>query len=162
MRRGFTLIELVLVLLVLAVMTATVVPSIGKSIETSELKKDSATLLSLLRQARVLAAVQGTRTRVVVETGRARLERLEDPEADLGTYVAADGPLGRPVALEEPVRVTLTNRETGEVMNEVVFYPDGTADPVDIELRHDRLDQVWRISVSALTGLADLEQVEEE
>ena len=76
--RGFTLLELVVTLFVIALAVALVGPAIGRSTETVRLRADVAGFAALFRHAREQAITQRRPLRVVVEPGAHRVfpERL--------------------------------------------------------------------------------------
>ena len=85
--RGFTLLELVVTLFVIALAVALVGPAIGRSTETVRVRADVAGFAALFRHAREQAITQRRPLRVVVEPGAHRV-----------TIVA--GEAGEPFVLE--------------------------------------------------------------
>ncbi len=67
---GFTLIEIVVVLAILAVATALVLPSIGRGTETLRLRSEAGRIAALLREARLQAVAQRRSTRVTLDRAR--------------------------------------------------------------------------------------------
>ena len=96
-RRGFSLVELALTLSVLAVMTATMVPKIGRVMQATRVNRTTAILAADLEQAFTLAARfrrpirlsctcgTGTYTAADRADGTVRLSRTLGQDADLGT-----------------------------------------------------------------------------
>jgi general secretion pathway protein H len=68
--RGFTLIEIVVVLAILAVATALVLPSVGRGTESLRLRSEAGRVAALLRQARLEAVSQRRATRVILDPAR--------------------------------------------------------------------------------------------
>jgi general secretion pathway protein H len=68
--RGFTLIEIVVVLAILAVATALVLPSVGRGTESLRLRSEAGRVAALLRQARLEAVSQRHATRVTLDPAR--------------------------------------------------------------------------------------------
>lgn len=68
--RGFTLIEIVVVLAILAVATALVLPSVGRGTESLRLRSEAGRVAALLRQARLQAVSQRRATRVTLDPVR--------------------------------------------------------------------------------------------
>jgi general secretion pathway protein H len=68
--RGFTLIEIVVVLAILAVATALVLPSVGRGTESLRIRSEAGRVAALLRQARLEAVSQRRATRVTLDPTR--------------------------------------------------------------------------------------------
>jgi general secretion pathway protein H len=67
---GFTLIELIVVLAILAVATALVLPSVGRGTESLRLRSEAKRVAALLREARLQAVSQHRATRVTLDPTR--------------------------------------------------------------------------------------------
>jgi len=67
---GFTLIEIVVVLAILAVATALVLPSVGRGTEALRLRSETGRIAALLREARLQAVAQRRTTRVTLDRAR--------------------------------------------------------------------------------------------
>lgn len=67
---GFTLIEVIVVLAILAVATALVLPSVGTGGQTLRLRSETGRVAAVLREARLQAVSQRRPTRVVFDTLR--------------------------------------------------------------------------------------------
>ncbi len=68
--RGFTLIEIVVVLAILAVATAFVLPTVGRGSEALRLRSEAGRVAALLREARLQAVSQRRVTRVTLDRAR--------------------------------------------------------------------------------------------
>jgi prepilin-type N-terminal cleavage/methylation domain-containing protein len=96
-RRGFTMLEIALTLCVLGIMTAMMVPKIGRVIQATRLNREIAIVAADMEQVFTLAAryrkpmrltcTCGTQTYTLVDRGTAtvRLNRRLGADADLGT-----------------------------------------------------------------------------
>lgn len=83
-------------------------------------------------------------------------ERLEvlDPEQ----FTVDQSPIGRARTLPEGVEVeSIRDLDTGEELNLVAFYPDGTASGVEIVVANEKL--AIAILVSPLTGSVQLQEL---
>lgn len=67
---GFTLLELIVVLAIVAVATALVLPSIGRGTESLRLRSEAGHVAALLREARLTAVSQRRSTRVTLDRAR--------------------------------------------------------------------------------------------
>lgn len=94
---GFTLIELVVVLAVVAIATAFVLPSVGRSTQTLQLRTEAKRVAALLREARLQAVSQHRAARVELDRTRNTVSL---------TVGEADDP-HRTVELPAGVRVTV-------------------------------------------------------
>jgi prepilin-type N-terminal cleavage/methylation domain-containing protein len=96
-RRGFTMIELALTLTLIAIMTAMMVPKIGRVMQATRINREVAIVVQDLEQAFTLAAryrkpmrlscTCGTQTYTIADRtgGTVRLSRRLGADADLGT-----------------------------------------------------------------------------
>jgi prepilin-type N-terminal cleavage/methylation domain-containing protein len=107
---GFTLMELVVVLAVLATVTAFALPSIRRGSEGLQLRTGASRVASLLREARQQAVTHRRPTRVALESSH---------RAVALAFVGSDEPLRR-VELSERFRLAAT--EGGDA---VIFSPRG-------------------------------------
>ena len=140
--RGFTLVELAVVLFLLAALAALAVPSFSRTIVSARLRASASDVRSALARAR-LVAVSGGRVRSVVFD----LERGEygmDNEAVRSRFP-------EPIRLGG-VRLMGEAAEGGEAR--VRFFADGTADPAEISVESGD-GATLRVSVDPLTGLAE-------
>ena len=96
-RQGFTMIELALTLTLIAIMTAMMVPKIGRIIQATRINREIAIVVQDLEQAFTIAARHrkpmrlsctcGTQTYTIADrtSGTVRLSRKLGADADLGT-----------------------------------------------------------------------------
>lgn len=134
---GFTLIELMIVLVVMTAITAVAVPQFSRGMTYVELRRNTQELAASLRQAR---------NRSITESQVAEL--TFDAERQL---VRASG-IGIVFDWPESVHVELAGDAAGNRANEwsIRFYPDGSA--TDTVLTVSALNRRYEISVDWLTG----------
>ena len=132
--RGFTLIELVVTLLVLAVATAVVTPSIGRSTENLRAKAQVARLTAMLRHAREQA----------ITTRRAHA-LVVDPAGHRLTIVAGDD-----VTLTRTLPADLTIEAVPPPALTVRFEPYGVSNGGDFRVQSGPVR--YRVVVDGLTG----------
>ena len=133
---GFTLIELVVVIALLALVAAIAVPSAGRLMDLSSPSDDVERLAAALRQARMAAMVEGRPQNVFIDPARRQWRHGKDVGTfdSIASITTAVPPVGR--------------RENG--MSSIVFLPDGSATGGRIALGdgHRRLN----VTIDWLTG----------
>lgn len=139
---GFTLLELLLVLAILALGVALVLPSLSGPLASARFRQGGAEFRAAMVQARSHAAASG-RTRVV--------------RIDLGTgeYGIPSDNVDR--VLPEGVRVSAV-KAAGETIErgvaELRFFPDGSADAAEVVLADGGGGRIL-LTVDPLTGLVE-------
>jgi general secretion pathway protein H len=139
--QGFTLIEMLLVLLILAIATALVGPELTKRFTTADPRRVIVQVRAAMELMRV-QAVQSGREEVLVVAPRAN------------TYWHEGG--GERVAVAEESGVLAARgffvREEGEV--EFRFYPDGTNSGGEVWIEKERMSGVtlYRLALNPLLG----------
>jgi prepilin-type N-terminal cleavage/methylation domain-containing protein len=130
---GFTLIELVLVLVVLSVLLAIAAPSLRGWSRGTKLRDASEQVLAATRFARSQAVTTGTMHRVEFDAGAGAYHvTLLDGEQ----YVDAGGDFGRAVTLPPGITLGIV-REDGDVSGTITFHPTGRTTPARITLTAD-------------------------
>ena len=142
---GFTLIELVLVLLILAVLVAMAAPSLRGFLAGRQAADAALNVLSLTRWARTEAISQGHPCRLNIEGGAYWLTVQQ-----AGAYVAPGSEMGRRFALPEGASAGFLAADGQKAPAHVQFYPSGRCDTATIELR-DRDGQSLRVICDCAT-----------
>lgn len=139
--RGFTLIELIVVMTILGLALALALPALQRAFPWVELNNAARTTMTALRETRGRAIGSNREIVLYFDLSARRL--------------SIDG--ARPVPLDPRLGMTLTTA-TREVIRSGVggirFYPDGTSSGGTVELTLDRWRQV--VGVEWLTGRAYL------
>lgn len=136
-RRGFTLLELVVTLSVLALAVGVAVPTIARSTEAIRVRADVAGFSAILRHARERAIVTRKSQAVVVDTMARRVS------------LVAGGPGGEVRESRAlPERLTVEAEPPPALV--VRFEPQGGSSGGDFRLSSGRI--VYRVTVDALTG----------
>lgn len=138
--RGFTLLELLLVLTLAALAMTLSTPSLLRSLESAQLSAAAAGLHATLRQARWQAVRERRELSLVVDTAK-RWYRL-DPGGK-----RRELPEGSTVLLVGAASEQLSRSQGG-----IRFYPDGSASGGSIDLRGT--ERRYRINVEWLSGRA--------
>lgn len=143
--RGFTLVELMVVMVIIALVMGLVATSMSRSISGAEARAASRKLVASLRY---------TRARAIID----KQERVFQVDTDNRSYQAPGRKL---VQLPEGVDVTLTTARsemTSEAVGGIRFFPDGGSTGGHIELTVN--DREYRVNIAWLTGEAKLERQE--
>ncbi len=127
-RRGFTLIEMILVLLLIAVVAGIVTPNLRNFSAGAKLRDSADQFLALTRLARVQALSTGQVHRVTLDTAGNRCvvaaeqgEKLQEISAGMdGSFIIPDG-----------VQIQM-NDPQGTPKNYVQFFPNGRTQPAKL------------------------------
>ena len=156
---GFTLLELIVVLVLLGIIAVLVAPGLGGSLENAKLKTASRELLAALRVQRSEAIAQGRiiTLRFTSDESNYRIdgEPVRLAEGLSVVYQAATGAVSQgvqgsgvqgPGVQGEPLPVTGNN--------DLAFYPDGSSSGALLQLRLG--DGLRYIRIDWLTGAVSL------
>ncbi len=156
---GFTLIELIIVLVIVGLLSGLVMPRMFQSMTRIELRKAAGDMVSLLRSARDQAYYRKLFIKVSFnpDTGKVSLFRYQRASEEDGTSLA--GPemvwgLLKEVALPKSVSIASIDKKKdseSEDVYDLFFYPAGTSDGGIITLM-DKKGRVFKISVDRITG----------
>lgn len=135
--KGFTLIELMAVILLLAIALTAVTFSFSKSLHTAKITAASRDLVAALRYTRGQAIVKGQQQVLMLN--------LDD-----NSYTAPSKPAVK-LPADMTLRLTTAEQEvTGGNAGGIRFFPDGSSTGGHISVLMDRRE--WRINVAWLTG----------
>ncbi len=135
--RGFTLVELIAVIVLLAIATAVVTVSFSKSLESAKVRAASRDLVAALRYTRGQAIVKGMQEVLLLDL-------------DNNTYTAPGKPA---VKLPKDMTLGLTTAETeqtGANAGGIRFFADGSSTGGHVSVFQGQRE--WRINVAWLTG----------
>lgn len=141
--RGFTLVELVAVLLLVAIGFATVAWGLAGQLEGRRVRAAAQELVAALRHTRAQAIHRGESLAVELDLG-ARRYRVPGRE---------------PVALPEGMELRMLTARSEQIDRErgrIRFYRDGSSTGGNIGLIHG--EREWRIEVAWLTGEVTLRE----
>ncbi|MBM3502188.1 MAG: prepilin-type N-terminal cleavage/methylation domain-containing protein [Armatimonadetes bacterium] len=186
--RGFTLVELMVVLVILVLLAGLTAPSFARQYHVAKLRSAARDLVGLMQYARSQAVVEGTTYRLNVDRDGGRVwvtyydtetaeARDEEPK-----FVEDESVLGASRKL--PAGVTICELQLGDEalaqlseealeeieglqsrLNEegtpfIAFAPSGTSDGARILLENEYEDQL-AVAVDAITGRTEVREEDE-
>ena len=140
--RGFTLVELMVVMIIIALIMGLVATSFSRSISGAEARAATRNLV---------ASIRYTRARAIID----KKEQVFKVNTENRSYQAPGRKL---ITLPEGVDVTITNARselTSEAVSGIRFFPDGGSTGGHIELTVNGRE--YRVNIAWLTGEASLE-----
>jgi general secretion pathway protein H len=143
---GFTLVELLVVLVIASVVLTLVGTSISRSVSGAEMRTAAQKLAASLRY---------TRTRAILD----KQEHVFLVDTENRTYTAPKRPL---VELPGDMQMAITTARselTSESVAGIRFYPDGGSTGGFVELESN--DRIYRVNVAWLTGEASLQRLDD-
>ena len=150
MSRGFTLVELLVVLLILSVLLVATPIAFDRILPGLEIKADARDLANLMRQARLRAIRNNSETTVVIDVAQ-RVYWLGEGEASDPS--GESGPAGLRGTFSEGISLTLRTAESElieEDVGRIRFFPDGTSTGGGVLL--ERRDRQYGVVVDWLYG----------
>ncbi len=170
---GFSLLELIVVLVIIGMVSAFVGPKLAGSMTNMNLKTASKKIAAALRYARSQAVSEGSdcvarfdfeANRVSVVSGKRVSEGPEDGGDGVDEDVEGGGSVDRLKAYEMPDGVRLKmgisgNTETNSGIFEIIFFSDGGSTGGEIILVNER-KRAYRVAVDFITGAVRVEWYE--
>ena len=144
--RGFTLVELMVVLVIAALLLALVGTSISRSVSGAEMRNAARKVAASLRYTRTQAILSKSQQVFIVDT-EARTFQAADREAETL-------PEGMNVQLN-----TARSELTSETAGGIRFFPDGGSTGGNVKLEAN--GRVYQVNVAWLTGEASLQRPDE-
>lgn len=141
---GFTLLEMLAVIVLLAIALTAVSMSVSKSLSSAKIRAVSRDLVAALRYTRGQAIVKGA-------------QKTFDVDLDAMTYSAPDK---EPKAFPEGIEVrvlTAAQEASSERKLGIRFFPDGSSTGGNIGVISG--EREWRVNVEWLTGEVALDEV---
>ncbi len=142
-QRGFTLIELIAVLMLMALIAGAVAFSLGSNLKGVKTRAAVRDLTAAMRYTRGLAIIQHE-------------QRALEIDVDARTYQAPGRPLIElPEGLDMKL-LTAAKEQTGDSKGLIRFFPDGSSSGGRVTLK--RQDHEWRVEIAWLTGEVRMEE----
>ena len=143
--RGFTLVEIMVVMVIIALVMGLVGTSMARSVSSAEARAASRKLVASLRY---------TRARAIID----KKEQVFQVDTENRTYQA---PGRKQITLPKGVDVSITTARsefTSESVSGIRFFPDGGSTGGHIELLVNGRE--YRVNVAWLTGETQMERAE--
>lgn len=152
---GYTIIELMSVVVVIGILAAMAVPVFVRMAPRLNLKSDARTSLNYLRLARSKAVAENGQYGIFFDTGNRRLILFRDSNLPAAaTYESGqDSVIDSSIVLHNNVSFN----SVSFAGNTVVFFPSGAASASGtVTLNHTETTRVYTINVLAATGRSTL------
>jgi general secretion pathway protein H len=161
--RGFTLLELIVVLVIIGLMAVLVVPRLVGPLANLDLKTASQKISASLRYARSQAAAEKTTYVALFDFEKNRLVIINPPTTPAEpTNSEKDGPGGsKTYDLPGKVRLAKGTSREGEFHSgsfRIFFFPSGGSSGGEITVANERGRQ-YKITVDFITGTVRLAEV---
>lgn len=145
---GFTLIELVLVMLIIGLLLTVVAPTLGGLLRSQRLDQSARTVTAMLKEARSRAAAEARPYRVVIDTDdntcwleMLTAEGFQRPQATSGNIIE----------LGDLLTIELDGGATEASLLMVRVEPDGTCELAQITLTRDQDGKQLAVSCKSPT-----------
>ena len=143
LNRGFTLVEIMVVLVIVALMMALVGSSISRNISGAQMRTAASKVAASLRYTRTQAILTKSEQVFLVDTEKFTYQAAEREAQEL--------PEGMTVELN-----TARSELTSETVGGIRFYPDGGSTGGNVRLEAN--GRIYRVNVAWLTGEASVER----
>jgi prepilin-type N-terminal cleavage/methylation domain-containing protein len=143
---GFTLVELILVMVVIFTLATVVAPRFSDFFPSLQVRKSTEHLMAWARKARADAAITGTRQRLYLDAAKRKfwIEHEPRPIKEPGKFVALSGAwmeevLPEGVEIESVEKAETDSGSSG--VRYIEFRPDGTCSDATVVLSNDNGDR---------------------
>ncbi len=144
--RGFTLLELILVMVIISTLLAVASPSLQGFFSSRRTDDAASNMLSLIKLARSLSISEGRIYRFNIDSDESLYWLTA---AEKGVYEKLNTEFGRSFLLPDDTTVTLDKQTDGKSIEQYIeFYPEGKAEPGTIKLTDMRGNTVEILSAS--------------
>ena|SRR5687768_13309044 len=135
-RRGFSLIELMVVLLLIAVLIAMIIPAMHGTYEDALLRSTARRLVDVcnLANSRAVTFNQVFCVRLNTKEGKYLVEPQRKTVASVKQFAPFEGVFDQRVSVELR-RPQVESEDNENQRDQITFYPDGTADARELLLR---------------------------
>ncbi len=146
-RSGFTLIELILLTIIIAVLVAASTPQFRRTFSALKLREASYNLAKLINFAQEKAIVEGIPYKLVLDPQDGRYYFLRFDDIKKKGYVRLKDRLGKVFTVPQGARLKTNKRE-------IIFYPDGRSQKATITI--SRRKRHIKILLKGKLGYVDI------
>ena len=160
--KGFTLVEMVVVIVIIGIITIFSVPYFGGFANRTKLDNACRTWMAYANYARSQAVMQGVNYRMTCDLDQQSYwltyEALSTGVA--GQYISSNDTWGQPVSLDSSLRMASLQIDQNPLQEsglaEISFTPRGTANDVTVTFRNVEYEE-RQVVLSRITGLATIQ-----
>jgi type II secretion system protein H len=142
--KGFTLIEILLVIVIIGVLVSMAVPNFSKEYARFQLNAAANDLLTISRWAQAMAIGQGRVYALSFSDEKRSYRLLRASMDDQGSFEPLKNTIGKMHKIPEGIDLDVDNKN-------IEFHPDGTIDAATIQLNSSR--HKVTLSSSAIRGM---------
>jgi len=165
--RGFSLIELMVVLLLIAVLSAMIIPAMHGTYEDALLRSTARRLVDVcnLANSRALTLNQAFYVRLNTREGKYLIEPQRKASAVANQFAPFEGVFDQRISIEfrrpEASVADVAGAENERDLSQIMFYPDGTADARELLLR-DRHGVQLALRINPVTARVQILEIPRE
>lgn len=160
--RGFSLLELVIVLIIVSLSIALISPSLSRFSKSAEIKATAQKVSSLLRNSRSEAVNRGEIHQILFDLSSKELRVQSIKPEDLETEKTKDErDSGRTFSIPDWIHIREMKTAPGQFTSElpaIEFYPNGGSNGGSFLLEGDD-QRSYRIQVHSITGAVRIERI---
>ncbi len=164
--RGFTLVEILVVVVIIAVLAAMIIPGMYAGRGLAQLRGSARQVLVAAQYARDFATTRRSKCRLTIDQNQQRyaLTFQQDPQHNPSQFVPLATALGKPRRLSEGLRFAKVwiqprqtynqNEQTPINLDYITFDPNGQADAAALEITNGQ--QTFSVLIAPYTAYAKL------
>ena len=155
-RDGFTLIELVVVLILIGISVALVAPKISHSLEHAQFQKDIRSVSSMLTLARSQAIAHKVPYELSIDLDNHKLwvDTIQQQNTKQARHITR-----LPLSYTDRLLVKSHKNEKTSGISTLAFYPNGSSGGGTIQMGQHGQKNAVEIDVNIVTGLASTKQI---
>ena len=155
LRQGFTLLEMLVVLVLLSVLAALAFPAVSRGLATQSLRSDSREIAAVIRWARIKAVREQQIYQVGFEV-KANQVDISSADSSYQKVIA----LSPGISLERVVRLKQQKEQRSDETAYYFFSPNGMSESFEVILRNER-GRRYRIVADGFSRYPRIEEVQD-